>query len=355
MNSHWRDFLPDMPAIPHASQATQAAQFAALQHGSFATVAVDAGLITCSGADAADFLQSQLTADIAQLSVDTAGLAGYCSPKGRLLATFLAWRDESRISLMCSADVQAAVQKRLSMFVLRAKAKLADGTTDRALLRVGGPAAEAVLTQHFASPPTIPLGVVHSETAGTLVRLADAGTARALPHYLWSVPLDAATQAWQALLAAPDLQVVAPALAHWLDVQSGVPQIVAATQEQFVPQMINWELVGGVSFRKGCYPGQEIVARSQYRGTIKRRLFLAHLDEGQPAPGRELLESADNEQPCGLVVTAAPAPQGGWDCLVEVKLTARDADDVRLGAADGTRLQFLALPYALPDPTAATT
>ncbi|GAB3628742.1 folate-binding protein YgfZ [Pandoraea terrae] len=346
-----------MSSLPAATPATPAEQFAALQTGSFASVLADAGLITVSGADAADFLHNQLTSDIERLPADMARLAGYCSAKGRLLATFLAWRnpvqDDTQISLVCAADVQSAVQKRLSMFVLRARAKLTDGTAERMLIAVGGPAATHVLAQHFAALPTVPLAVVH-DAGGSLVRLPDAGDARTLPRYLWSVPADAAAAAWQALLAAPGLVAVQPELAHWLDVRSGVPSIVAATQEQFVPQMINWEVLGGVNFRKGCYPGQEVVARSQYRGVIKRRLFLAHLDGGQPAPGRELFEAADPGQPCGLIVNTAPAPQGGWDCLVELKLTAHEADAVHLGTAEGPRLQFAELPYVLFDPTETT-
>ncbi|PSB92124.1 YgfZ/GcvT domain-containing protein [Candidatus Pandoraea novymonadis] len=345
MNPRWCNFLPD---IPHHSEATQAAQFDALKHGSFATISTDSGIITCSGTDAIAFIQSQLTANITQSLTHTATLAGYCSPKGRLLATFLVWKDENCISLICSADVRVSIQKRLSMFLLRAKAKLADGTNDRALLRVGGHSVELVLKQYFSTLPITPLSITHSQTAGTLVCLPNASTAaRARAHYLWSIPVEVVKHVWENLLNVPNLEIIAPELVHWLDVQSGVPKIVAVTQEQFVPQMINLELIGGVSFRKGCYPGQEIVARSQYRGTIKRRLFLAHLDDGQPKPGQELFESSDKQQPCGHVLNVSHSPEGGWDCLVEVKLMARAADDVHLGQVDGTRLKFLALPYAL--------
>lgn len=353
MNAHWRDLLPELSAPSPSSYPAHAAQFAALQTGSFAALAADAGLIAVTGADAATFLHGQLTNDVEHLKADSARLAGYCSAKGRLLATFLSWRDpagDGTIYLACTADVQAAVQKRLSMFVLRAKAKLSDATATHVLFNVGGPAAQSVLAQHFATLPSAPLDAVHGES-GTLVRLPDAGAARALPRYLWSVPAAVASTIWQALIAAPGLVPVEPALAAWLDVQSGIASVVTATQEQFVPQMINWEVVGGVNFRKGCYPGQEVVARSQYRGTIKRRLHLAHLADGTPAAGHELVEASDPDQPCGMVVQAAPAPLGGWDCLVELKLSARDANDVHLGAADGPALQFAELPYAIIDPT----
>lgn len=361
MTSQWRDLLPqaaDAFSPDNSSDASaRAAQFEALRTGSFVSLASDTGLIAVNGTEAATFLHGQLTNDVERLSPAQARLAGYCSAKGRLLATFLMWRDtsaESTIYLACDADVQAAVQKRLSMFVLRAKAKLTDATATHVLLQLGGPAAEAVLANTFSSLPAAALAAVHAtlgDAPTSLIRLPDAGTARTLSRFVWSVPVARAAEVWDALTQAPGLAVVAPALAAWLDVHSGVARVTTATQEQFVPQMVNWEVVGGVNFRKGCYPGQEVVARSQYRGTIKRRLHLAHVDGTLPAPGQELVETSDPDQPCGMVVQAAPAPNGGYDVLVEVKLAARETDDVRLGNAEGPALSFADLPYEIIDPT----
>ncbi|VVE11620.1 YgfZ/GcvT domain-containing protein [Pandoraea terrigena] len=361
MTSQWRDLLPQAAAVasPDVSSdaSARAAQFHALQTGSFVSLASDTGLIAVSGADAAAFLHGQLTNDVERLAPAQARLAGYCSAKGRLLATFLMWRDASAdatIYLACDAAVQAAVQKRLSMFVLRAKAKLTDAAATHVLLQAGGPAAEAVLANTFGVLPVAPLAVAHAtlgDASTSVIRLPAAGTARSLSRFLWSVPAANAAEIWALLTQAPGLVAVDPALAAWLDVHSGVARVTTATQEQFVPQMVNWEVVGGVNFRKGCYPGQEVVARSQYRGTIKRRLHLAHVNGAQPAPGQELIEASDPGQPCGMVVQAAPAPNGGYDVLIEVKLAAREADDVRLGTADGPALVFAELPYEIVDPT----
>ncbi|WP_278652256.1 YgfZ/GcvT domain-containing protein [Pandoraea pnomenusa] len=361
MTSQWRDLLPQAAAASSTELSLDAdalaAQFDALRNGSFVSLASDTGLIAVNGADAAAFLHGQLTNDVERLAPAQARLAGYCSAKGRLLATFLMWRDASAdatIYLACGADVQAGVQKRLSMFVLRAKAKLTDGTATHVLLQVGGPAAEAVLAGTFASLPDSALAAAHGtlgDAPTSLVRLPDAGTARALPRFLWSVPVAQAGAAWASLTQAAGVVTVAPDIAAWLDVHSGVARVTSATQEQFVPQMINWEVVGGVNFRKGCYPGQEVVARSQYRGTIKRRLHLAHIDGAPPQPGQALVETSDPDQPCGMIVQAAVAPSGGYDALVELKLAAREANDVRLGAADGPALAFAELPYDIFDPT----
>ena len=159
---------------------------------------------------------------------------------------------------------------------------------------------------------------------------------------LWAAPADA-TPPWAATSSAD--------VWNWLEVQAGVPRIVAGTSEAFVPQMINLELVGGVNFQKGCYPGQEIVARMQYRGTLKRRMLLADGAAGAPA-GAEVFAAADPQQPAGQVVLSAslPHPEGGarHALLVEVKRALAEAGELHLGAADGPLLRLRELPYEIP-------
>jgi hypothetical protein len=292
----------------------------------------DWGLIRAQGADAATFLQGQLTQDVVKLPADRASLAGYCSPKGRLLASFVVWRgDAETVFLACSADLLAATLKRLAMFVMRAKCKLSDASAEIALFGLAGAAAADALG---GSTPDTPWGVLTS-AAAQLVRLPDAN---GQPRWLLAQP---------AAAAPPVLPPLAPADWSWLEVQSGVVRIVSATVEQFVPQMVNLELVGGVSFQKGCYPGQEVVARSQYRGTLKRRTMLFD-SAADLAPGQDVFHSADPGQPAGLVALAAPRPGGGCSALVEIKLAALDNGSLHAGAADGALLVPAALPYAIP-------
>jgi tRNA-modifying protein YgfZ len=277
----------------------------------------DWGLIRASGADARSFLHSQLTQDIQQLEPGRARLAGYCSPKGRLLASFVVWLDGGGdVLLACSADLLPATLKRLSMFVLRAKCRLVDATPERPLHGLVGSA--------------VPAGPAWSVQDHRIVRLPDAdGVARAL--CLGDAP------------AAPALD---PELWRWLEAKSGVARIVGATVEAFVPQMVNLELVGGVDFQKGCYPGQEIVARSQYRGTLKRRAYVVR-SEAPLRPGQEIFDAADPEQPAGRVVLAA-APDGREPAaLVELKIAAAGGA-LHAGAADGPALTLATLPYPIP-------
>jgi len=314
-----------------------------LAAGFFAPI-TDLGLIALDGEESASFLHSQLTNDVEHLGPNEARLAGYCSPKGRLLASFLMWRNASTIFLQLPRDIQASVQKRLAMFVLRAKTKLSDATelpANQVMLGIGGANAPAALQAWFDTLPAQPYAKI-DHALGTLIRVADAFGA---PRYQWLMSADTAETVKPALaakLAQGDV-----AAWHLSVIHSGVPQITKATQEQFVPQMVNYELLGGVNFKKGCYPGQEIVARSQYLGKLKRRTTLVTIADSSAVAGAEVFATADPEQPCGMIVNAAPNGNGGVDALVEMKLAAIEAGSVRLGSAEGAPLTFLDMPYAL--------
>ena len=309
--------------------------------GGFVAPLGDFGLIAVTGDDGASFLHNQLTNDVEHLSGTEARLAGYCSPKGRLMATFLMWRNADAIYLQLPRALQAPLQKRLQMFVLRAKASLSDASGEQLTFGLGGAKAEAVLKTWFETLPGTPYGKL-DHAMGTLIRVADVFGA---PRYQWLTSPETAHQVWPVLSAA--LATGDDAAWQLSQVHAGVPQIETATQEQFVPQMINFELLGGVNFKKGCYPGQEIVARSQYLGKLKRRTTLVSIAGTAARAGDEVFAASDPAQPCGMVVNAAPNGAGGVDALVEMKLAAIEEGAVRLGAADGPPLQFLAMPYAL--------
>jgi folate-binding protein YgfZ len=350
--TNWIEHLAALGARFHQDEAAQIDDFgttlpaAALAEGMVAPV-TDLGLIAISGEDAAGFLHNQVTNDVENLGTTEARLAGYCTPKGRLQATFLMWRGEQDIVLALPRAIQAPLQKRLAMFVLRAKAKLRDATEEAptsAVLGLAGAKAETALREVVSSLPDAPYGKVDG-AFGTLIRLADALN---FPRYLW------VTSAETAIDALPRLRqtLALGGNAAWrlTDIHAGVPQVTQPTQEQFVPQMVNFELIGGVNFKKGCYPGQEIVARSQYLGKLKRRMTLATLANAAVRAGDEVYSSDDPDQPSGMIVNAAPNGNGGADVLVEIKLAALE-HEVRHGSAGGTPLSFLALPYALDAPS----
>lgn len=328
------------------SNASSASSLESLRQSGVVAAPAGLGLIRVAGEDAGSFLHTQLTNAVEDLPTNAARLAGYCSPKGRLQASFLTWRDADGIVLQISADIQPAIQKRLSMFVLRAKAKLSDLSATHGVLGVAGTGAAAALASAGLPAPQGALEAASVEDI-TVIRLADADGA---PRWQVVAPTARIASLQQTLSAT--LAPASPAFWDWLDVVSGVPRITAPTQEQFVPQMINFELIGGVNFRKGCYPGQEVVARSQYRGTLKRRMWRVHGEGDVPAAAAEIFRPDEPGQPCGMIVNAAASPEGGWDALAELKIDAATGA-LRLGAADGPALATRALPYEVPLPNEA--
>lgn len=296
------------------------------------------GVIRAVGADAAKFLNGQLTQDVQSLGHSEARLAGYCSPKGRLLASFVIWRpSDDEVLMACHASVLPATLQRLSMFVLRAQCKLRDASAEVSLFGVSG-------TEAHVATQDLPTWGQRTDDHGAWIRLPEvAGIARA----------------WRVMNATTAQAADPHALSAWqrLEVDSGIVTIEAATVDQFVPQMLNFELIGAVNFQKGCYPGQEVVARSQYRGTTKRRTLL-FAAEAPISAGQEVFHSADPAQPAGLVASAAPAPGAGatpltHHALIEVKLTALEGGTLHLGAPDGAQLQRRPMPYEVLSAEAA--
>ncbi len=304
------------------------------------------GLMAFAGEEAADFLHNQLSNDVKNLSENAVRLAGYCTPKGRLLATFLVWKTADVIFLQVPRDMQAALQKRLQMFIMRAKVQQSNASDNKIILGLGGTSASKALSTLFPNLPPEPYTKIEHDELGSLLRLSDAwGHAR----YQWITSEEIAEKHGAALF--PLLHPVGSNAWTLSNIHAGVPQITLPTQEKWVPQMINFDLIGGINFKKGCYPGQEIVARSQYLGTQKRRMALATIaNTGNPIQaGMEILCGSDPEQPCGAIVNVV-THDAGSDCLVEIKLAALDnagTDPIYLQTLQGPILQFMPLPYAL--------
>jgi folate-binding protein YgfZ len=310
----------------HTLEPEHAVKTAALEG---ATPLSHLGVIRVEGGDAAAFLHGQLTQDFSQLDACEARLAAFCSAKGRMLASFVGFkRGPEDILLVCSRDLLAPTLKRLSMFVLRAKARLSDASEDFQIFGLVGRSLPPALLPDVWSQ--------WRDGEASVVRLPPAVGA---PRALWVAPV-----------GEPVPQ--APALAQqdwqWLAVQSGVATLSQPVVEAFVPQMLNYESVGGVNFKKGCYPGQEVVARSQFRGTLKRRAYLVHAD-GALSPGQEVFQLDDAEQPCGTVVEVAAHPEQGYDAIVSLQTSAAALGGLRAGNAQGPNLSLLPLPYPLLD------
>jgi tRNA-modifying protein YgfZ len=288
------------------------------------------GVIRVEGEDAAKFLHGQLTQDYALLGLGEARLSAFLSAKGRMQASMVGFkRSPTEVLLVISQDLLATTLKRLSMFVMRAKAKLTDASADFALYGLVGDSVASV------AGGAAPAWTKADVGSASVVHLYPAA---GQPRALWIAPSSE---------AAPAGPAVDPALWQWSEVQSGVATLTQPLFEAFVPQMLNYESVGGVNFKKGCYPGQEVVARSQFRGTLKRRAYIAHA-EREVAVGAEVFAVSDLEQPCGMVVQVAAAPSRGFDLIVSMQISAAEGS-LQVGAVDGVPLALQPLPYALLD------
>jgi len=310
-------------------------QFVAARSGSILAPLTHLGVLAFSGEDAQAFLQGQLTCDVAAVGLGAGSYGAYCSPQGRMLASFLLWREETGFLMALSRDILPAVRKRISMFVLRSKVKITDASESLVLFGVAGARAAATLRGIFSELPAA-LNEVRGQTGvGTSIKLNDG-------RFFLALAAPSAAPLREQL--ADGLKAVEASVWRWLDLRSGVPLITAATQDRFVPQMANLDLLGGISFSKGCYTGQEIVVRMQHLGKPKRRMFLANV-AAEAAAGDDLYSEDLGNQANGMIVNAEASPDGGHDALAVVQIASRRNSTVHLKSLDGPALRFLPLPY----------
>ncbi len=282
------------------------------------------GIIECFGEDARTFLQNQLTSDVNHLEAGSAQHSSWCSPKGRMLASFVLFRRDSAYLALLSADLREFIQKRLQIYVLRSKVKISDRTTDHELIGVSGPHAEAALQSAGLPIPAAPMQTTAISNA-TVIRLDNT-------RYILVIASEAAPSVWNAL--STHAKAAGTAAWQWLDIQAGLPLITGPTKEAFVPQMANLDKIGGVSFHKGCYPGQEVVARTQYLGKVKRHLYRFHASS-PIVPGMQVSAVESPEHACGMVANTSPAPGGGYAGLAIVLEGTIASSELRVSLQDG--------------------
>ena len=345
MSAEWRAFLAHAGAIFEDDHVLHYGNPDAERRGAAnGDVLVDLSqlaLLRAEGADAQNFLQGQLSNDIRLVSEAGAQLSAYCNAKGRMFGIFLIFRrTDDAYYLQLPAALAEPMLKRLRMFILRAKVKLEFADTGLRRIGLSGPNAEVLLKNALGNAPANAYdGITRDDV--TVIRLPG-------PHARFELiaPQARLIPLWQAF-SAKAMPVGAGPWA-WLDIMAGIPAILPGTVEEFVPQMANLELIGGVSFTKGCYPGQEIVARMHYLGRLKQRMFRAHVESAlPPRPGTPVFAPDLPGQSTGSVLDAQPAPEGGYDLLVVAHLSSREAGELHLQASDGPRLMPENLPYPL--------
>ena len=309
---------------------------------------------TVGGTDATTFLQGQLTNDVVKLSVGQQQRTGYCTPKGRLLATLLQWRiDDHSVGHLMPTALVAQTVKRLRMYVLRSQVSFSDNATPLQVMGLWGrwtAAGRDALSGNDRS------GVIALDGSAWLIA---ESACPVLGARVWLVGTQEAIATGMATISG--VGMLSESAWQFSEIQNAQAWVWSATVEAFVPQMINFEVVGGVSFTKGCYPGQEVVARSQYLGKLKRRIFRVDLpalppDVATPDEliGRDIWSVAQTSEPCGMVVSAAPMfnahgqAQPAIHLLIECSLSAWDAGELCLFSTAGPMLSKAVLPYEFP-------
>jgi folate-binding protein YgfZ len=336
MNDSWIEYLRGQGATFEdgairfpSGPAAPGAQLVPLTH---------LAIVRARGEEAAGFLHNLFSNDVKQLAVDKAQWNSFNSPKGRMLANFLLWRRDGDYLLAMAADVHPAMLKKLSMYVLRSKVKLSDAQSELALIGITGPGAGELLIRVGLAIGESAIDCAAADGAQVIclapdsyVVAVEAGDAAPLHARLLEAGAAAAgTEAWQAAM-----------------ISAGLPLVTAPVQDEFVAQMLNYELIGGVSFSKGCYPGQEIVARTQYLGKLKKRMYRVRIGGGDaPQVGADLFAPDFGEQAVGKLVNVVAAGDG-FEALAVMQSSSAEGGEVHLASIAGPRVEFLALPYSL--------
>lgn len=344
MNSRWEQFLKDAGAVVdgghalHFGNPERERQVAT--SGSIIADLSHRGLIAVNGADAVSFLQGQITTDVSRIDAGHSRIAGYCSPKGRLLTLFRIFQRDGTYYLQMQGENLTATLDRLNKYVLMSKVTLEDASNTLVRFGFSGPHAEDEAGRILGDIPAAIDEVLQNRDL-TITRVPGVH-----PRFEIVGPPDAAQKLWSEL----DVRAAPVGSEVWtlLEILNGVPSIYADTADEFIPQTVNLDLLGGISFDKGCYTGQEIVARLHYRGTVKRRMHLLRCAaDAPPRPGDAVIIAGGESKTIGNVVVAAPAPDTGW-ALLAVLIIDQASGELRLGNASGPPLTLGELPYDLP-------
>jgi len=342
MNSQWQDFLQQQGATINGGIVQHfgdpATERIASAQSSILCDLNQFGILRIAGTDAQAFLQSLLSNDIREVNDAQAQRSSLSTAKGRLLATLLVWHSQGNYFLQLPHSIAPSIQKKLTMYVLRSKVVIDDVSDELITLGVSGSAAGNAMHSLVGTLPASTLACSTSPNS-LVVKVGDM-------RYQLYTHREQAEHLWQSMSA--QAKPVGSPCWEWLDVRAGIPAIVPQTQEQFVPQMVNLDVLGGISFKKGCYPGQEIVARTHYLGKLKRRMYLAHIETTEPPQAGDELFSDDLEgQASGMIANAAPSPHGGYDILAVIQSASQAAHTIHWRSPSGAPLQFSQQPYAL--------
>ena len=339
MNSQWNTFLQSQPAGIGRDVTANEGKNSSLPECALTDLS-HLGLISVHGEDAETFLQGQVTNDVRNLTGNHFHISACCNPKGRMLASFFAFRHQQEIVLQMPKDTQHILLKRLPMFILRSRVTVTDAGDRLVCIGLIGDSAQTLLHNQFGQVPAKAWDAVQIDGFTLLRHPGQTPRIAVIGETAEMIAL------WKTLAGSAE----PCGSGRWTleNIRAGIPMLNASTTESFLPQMTNMHLINGVSFTKGCYTGQEVVARTRYLGKIKRRMYLARIDRDPcPMSGDELFSAmSESGQGAGMVVEAQSAENGGCDILAVVEIASHDDGDVRIGSVNGEKLSFQTLPYS---------
>lgn len=344
MHTEWKSFLASEGAVLSDNRVLHFGdprlELTTAARGDILTDLSTFALVCARGPDTLPFLNAQLSNDLRRLDDTVHKLAAYCTAQGRMLAILRLFRREGNYYMQLPATLSEAVIKRLRMYVLRAKVTL-EPVDQLVSIGIAGPnSAERLRSVTGIAPAEA--NAAATRDALTILRLPGPH-----PRFQLIAPEPDARRLWNQL--SRETQPVGSGIWDWLDIQAGIPTVLPATSEAFVPQMANLDVIGGISFDKGCYPGQEIVARMHYRGRAKQRLYRAHVESPTaPQPGDPIYAPDMRGQAAGTVMNTHAAPDDGFDLLAVMQIGSVQAGELHLGAADGPKVEIRELPYEVP-------
>ena len=344
MNTEWEKFLSVRNATIENSHIENFGHSITEEQHAFSNLVLadlsHYALIKASGEDVIEFLQGQFTNDIKLVKDNFSQLSAYCNPKGRILANFRIFKYKDEYILRLHGDILEPTLKRLRMFVMRSKVELLDCSDELTRIGIAGENATAKLSSIFTTlPENSDESLTENDT--TIIKLAGA-----VARYEVYGPLETVKTLWETL----ENDAVSIGKNSWdlLTIRAGIPEIVTGTVEAFVPQMVNLQAINSLSFTKGCYPGQEVVARMHYLGKVKRRLYIASAEtDTLPVPGQSIVTGAESEEKAGQIVMASWSGDNTVELLAVLIIEKAENEALHIESHDGASLTLADLPYSL--------
>jgi folate-binding protein YgfZ len=347
MNNDWKDYL-----LSHGARLTSDAADAGLLHfaddapaneqaveGTILCDLSQFSLIVIAGGDAATFMQGQFTNDVKKVDEDHSQLSAFCNNKGRMIANFRLFKHQQNYFLSLKSNLVERSIKHLQNYILRSQVAVQDISEQLIHLGLSGDNATALLSAFIDNIAEENDKVSHNDNY-IVIRVAGSK-----PRYEIFCSIEHAKALWETVSA--QAAVVNSSSWDYLNIRAGMPFIDAGSSEEYVPQMANMELINGVSFTKGCYTGQEIVARMHYLGKLKKRCYRVHIaTEIKPHAGDKLYaENARAGQNTGAIIQAEKNPQAGYDALAVIQIADTESK-LFLNDADGPAVTVKELPYS---------